>query len=121
MSNFTQYLHDRLILLLLSINVFLAFATSIFVLLQLSTNHGNGYIVQCRDCSNVANINRFTNGSVLELLSFIGFALLVLVIHVLLSLRTYHIHRQVAVVILALGILLLLLTLIVSNALLVLR
>lgn len=121
MSNFTQYLHDRWILLLLSVNVFLALATCIFVPLLLSTNHGNGYIVQCRDCSNIGNINRFTNGSVLELLSFVGFALLVLVIHVLLSLRTYHIHRQVAIAVLSLGVLLLLLTLIVSNALLVLR
>lgn len=121
MTNLTQYLHDRLILLLLSINVFLAFAASIFVLLQLSSSHGNGYIVQCRDCSNVSDINRFTNGSVVSLLAFIGFALLVTVIHIFLSMRTYRIHRQVAVTILALGTLLLILTIIVSNALLVLR
>jgi len=121
MTSLTKYLHDRVILLLLSINVFLAFAASIFILLQLSSNHGNGYIVQCRDCSNVADINRFTNGSVVGLLSFIGFALLVLVIHVFLSLRTYQIHRQVAVTILGLGALLLIMTIIVSNALLVLR
>lgn len=121
MTNLTKYFHDRLVLLLLSTNIFLAFATSIFVLLQLGSNHGNGYIVQCRDCSNLSDINRFTNGSVVGLLGFIAFALLVLVIHVLLSMRVYHIHRQVAITILGFGILLLVLTLIVSNALLVLR
>jgi len=121
MTNLTKYLHDRVVLLLLSANVFLAFAASIFILLQLSSNHGNGYIVQCRDCSNPADINRFTNGSVWELVGFIGFALLVLVIHAVLSMRTYHIHRQVAVTILGLGTLLLIMTIVVSNALLVLR
>jgi len=121
MTNLTKYLHDRVILLLLSINTFLTFAASIFILLQLSSSHGNGYIVQCRDCSNLADINRFTNGSVVELLAFIGFALLVLAIHTGLSIKTYHIHRQVAVTILGLGTLLLIMTIIVSNALLVLR
>src|SRR5882757_5894726 len=115
MTSVTKYFHDRLVLLLLSVNVFLAFASSIFVLVQLSSNHGNGYIVQCRDCSNVANINRFTNGSVTQLLAFIGFAFLILAIHTLLSLRTYRIHRQLSVVILALGVLLLVLNIIVAN------
>lgn len=121
MTSATKYFHDRLVLLLLSTNIFLAFAGSIFVLVQLSSNHGNGYIVQCRDCSNLANINRFTNGDVTQLLAFIAFALLVLALHTILSLRTYHIHRQLSVTILALGTLLLLLTIIVGNALLVLR
>ncbi|HEX7368416.1 MAG TPA: hypothetical protein VF261_02060, partial [Candidatus Saccharimonadales bacterium] len=80
MSNFTRYLHDRLVLLLLSINTFLTLAVCVFVPLQLGANHGNGYIVQCRDCSNIANIDRFTNGSVWELLGFIVFALLVLAV-----------------------------------------
>jgi hypothetical protein len=121
MTSTAKYFHDRLILLLLSTNVFLAFLASIFMLLRLSTNHGNGYIVQCRDCSNLANINRFTNGSVTQLLSFVGFALLVLAVHFTLSLRCYRINKQLAVTILALGILLLVLGIIVSNALLVLR
>ena len=121
MTTISKFFHDRLILLLLSTNVFLALAGSIFVLVQLSFNHGNGYIVQCRDCSNIGNINRFTNGSVEQLLSFIAFALVVLTIHIMLSLRTYRIHRQLAVTILAMGTLLLILTIIVGNALLVLR
>ena len=91
------------------------------MLVSLSFNRGNGYIVQCRDCSNLGNIGRFTKGSVTELLAFVVFAMLVLLIHIFLSLRTYRIHRQLAITILALGMLLLVLTIIVSNSLLVLR
>lgn len=115
-----KYFHDHLVLLLLTIDALLALVASSFVLLRLSSGHGNSYIVQCRDCSNALNI-KFTNGSVTELLSFIAFAFLVLAIHIILSMRTYHIHRQLAVTILGLGTLLLVLTIVVSNALLVLR
>ena len=113
-----KYLHDHLILLLLSVNVFLALACSVLVTIRLLTSHGTGYIVQYR--SNLG-INAFKTGSVFELLSFIVFALLVVVIHTILSHRAYHIHRRLAIVILNLGVLLLALTIIVSNALLVLR
>lgn len=105
-------------LLLLSVNTFLALAASLLVLLRLSSGHGNAYIVQYRPS---LGINAYKTGSVTELLAFIGFALLVLVIHTILSMRAYHIHRQLAVSILGLGILLLTLCIIVSNALLVLR
>ena len=113
-----KYFHDHLVLLLLSIDTFLTFVACIFVLLRLSSGHGNAYIVQFRPS---LGINAYKTGSVAELLSFIGFALIVLVVHVLLSMRAYHIHRQLAVTILSLGLLLLVLTIIVSNALLVLR
>jgi hypothetical protein len=113
-----KYLHDRLILLLLSTNVFLALFSSIFTLLRLSSNHGNGYIAQYR--SNLG-IGAFKNGSIAELFSFVVFAFMILAVHVSLSLRTYRIHRQLSIAVLALGVLLLILTIIVSNALLVLR
>jgi hypothetical protein len=113
-----KYFHDHFVLLLLSINAFLAVAGSIFILLRLSTSHGSGYIVQYRAS---LGINAFKTGHVLDLLSFIAFAVLVLTVHVMLSLRAYNIHRQLAITILALGILLLALTIIISNALLVLR
>jgi|SRR5665213_215882 len=115
-----QYFHDHLVMLLLSINAFLAVGGSIFILLSLSTVHSNSYIIQCRDCSNLAAVSRFTNGNVVGLLSFVVFAGLVLAAHSVLSFRAYKIHRQLAIAILSLGLLLLLLTIIVSNALLVL-
>ncbi len=112
------YFHDHLVLLLLSVNAFLAVAGSIFILLRLSTSHGTGYIVQYRAS---LGIDAFRTGSVIDLISFIAFALLILGIHTVLSLRAYKIHRQLAITILSLGILLLVLTVIISNALLVLR
>lgn len=108
-------------MLLLSINIFLAIGGSLFVLISLSTGQSNGYIVQCRDCSNTLAVNRFTNGGLVELLSFVAFGLVVLAVHTVLSLRAYKIHRQLALAILALGILLLTLMIIISNSLLTLR
>ena len=116
-----KYFHDHLVMLLLSVNVFLAVGGGLFILVSLSTGHSNGYIIQCRDCSNPVAINKFTNGNVVGLLSFVAFAALVLVAHTILSLRAYKIHRQLAIAILTLGILLLTLNIIVSNALLLLR
>src|SRR5512146_824284 len=98
-----QYFHDHLVMLLLSINAFLAIGGSLFILLSLSTNHSNGYIIQCRDCSDPAAVNKFTNGGISGLLGFVAFAALVLVAHAVLSHRAYKIHRQLAIVILALG------------------
>jgi hypothetical protein len=116
-----QYFHDHLVMFLLSINVFLAVGGGLFILLSLGSSHSNGYIVQCRDCSNNAAANKFTNGGVTSLLSFVAFAALILITHLSLSLRAFKIHRQLAIAILALGVLLLTLMIIVSNALLVLR
>ncbi len=113
-----QYFHDHLVLLLLSINAFLAIAGSIFILVRLSTSHGTGYIVQYRSS---LGINAFKSGSVVELLSFVAFMVLVLGAGTVLSLRIYKIHRQLAITILLLGVLLLVMTIIISNALLVLR
>jgi hypothetical protein len=118
MASNKKYFHDHLVLLLLSINAFLAIAGSIFILVRLSTSHGTGYIVQYRSS---LGINAFQTGTVMELLSFVAFAGLVLATHTMLSLRAYKIHRQLAIAVLSLGILLLLLTIIISNALLVLR
>lgn len=118
MASTKKYFHDHIVLLLLSINAFLAIAGSILTLIRLTTSQGTGFIVQYR--SNLG-INAFETGDVLDMLSFVVFSLLVLALHIILSLRVYRIHRQLALVILGLGILLLLLTIIISNALLVLR
>jgi amino acid transporter len=118
MTTTAKYFRDRVVMLLFSTMIFLALALSMFILLRLSSNHGNGNIVQYR--SNLG-LDAFKTGTIAGLLSFIGFAVLTPVIHTVLSLRTYSIHRQLSIVILALGVLLLVLAIIVSNALLVLR
>lgn len=113
-----KYLHDRLILLLISINAFLAFLTTLWILLKLDSGRSSGYIVQYR--ANLG-IGALKTGEAAELVAFIIFAFLVLVLHVLLSIKAYPIRRHVSVIILGFGVLLLLLAFIVSNALLVLR
>lgn len=118
MATNKRYFHDHLVLLLLSVNAFLALAGCALVLVRLSTSHGTGYIVQYREN---LGINAFRTGSVLEILSFAVFLLLTLGLQTGLSLRTYRINRHLALSILALGILLFLLAIIISNALLVLR
>lgn len=113
-----KYFRDHIVLLLLSTEAFLALLTTVVVILRLSSTKSSGHIVQYR--SNLG-ISAFKTGTVVDLLAFIGFAFIVLVFHTLLSLRCYHINRYLSIIVLALGIFLLVLNLIVSNALLVFR
>lgn len=113
-----QYFHDHFVMLLLSINAFLALAGSIFIVLRLSTGQGSSYIVQYRPS---LGINAYQTGGILELLSFVAFLLLIFGAHFVLSYKSYRLHRQLAIIILSLGTLLSLLAIIISNALLVLR
>lgn len=118
MASKKTYFHDHTVLLLLSVNVFLAIAGSILTLVRLTVSHGTGFIVQYR--SNLG-INAFKTGEGVEIISFAAFALIALGIHTVLSYRAYNIHRHLSLVILSLGTLLLLLGIIISNALLALR
>lgn len=113
-----QYFHDRLVLLLLSCNTFLALLNGLLILLRLDSSRGDSYIVQYR-----ANfgLSAFKAGGSSTFISFILFGLIIVVLSTLLSMRVHSFHRQFSVVILGLCLLLLVLTLIVSNALLVLR
>jgi hypothetical protein len=113
-----NYFQDRLVLLLLSVNAFLTLLATLSVLFRLQGAGSNGFIIQYR--ANVG-ISGFKTGSILSLISFIGFALIIFVANTALSMRTYQIRKQLAVVILGLGTLLLVLNIIVGNALLVLR
>ena len=113
-STSTKYFHDRIVLLLLGVNGFLAILTALSVLFRLQGN-SEGYIVQYRA---FLGFGGFKSGSVSHILAFAAFALLVLLFHAVLSWQTYKLHRQLAVLILALGTLLLVLAAITSNALL---
>ncbi|HEU4914109.1 MAG TPA: hypothetical protein VFT16_01735 [Candidatus Saccharimonadales bacterium] len=113
-----KYVHDRLVLLLVSISAFLTFLAVAVVLLRAGIGQGiDGYIVQYR--ANLG-LSAFQKGSIVPILSFIFFTLAVLVINILLSIRTYAVRRTLSLTVLALGILVLLLAIIVSNALLAL-
>lgn len=112
-----QYVHDRVILLISSVNAFLTLILCISTLVRLDTSHSS-YIVQYR--ANLA-VDAFRSGSSSELYGFVVFGLFVFGFHLLVSIRAYRIHRQLGVIVLGLGTLLLTLAVIVSNALLVLR
>ncbi|HET8708748.1 MAG TPA: hypothetical protein VFL85_00540 [Candidatus Saccharimonadales bacterium] len=115
-----KYFQDKFVLLFLSINVFLMVLIAALIAFRIGPGHTD-YIVQCRDCSNFQSISRFSNGSVLDIWAFSLFALAVTVFHTVLSIRLFKINRHVSVIVLAMGTLLLVISLIVSNALLYLR
>ncbi len=116
-----KYIHDHFVLLLVSITAFLFILSTTLIVVRLSGSHSASYIVQCRDCSNPTALNKFITGGVADIISFIIFSLIVLIANTVLSMKVYTIHRQLAIAVLGLGILLQVLTIAVSNALLVLR
>lgn len=118
MSTPRRYLHDRLILLLLSIDGFLVVLTSIVMLLRLDTARAGGYIVQYR--SNLG-LSAFKTGDSLDLLAFIVFAVTVFIINLIISVKIYPVRRSIAVAALALCLILLIFGLRISFALLDLR
>ncbi len=105
-------------LLLISVNAFLTVLGSLLTFLRIDGGRNEGYIIQYR--ANLG-ISAFKTGSSSELLSFVMFMLIVLVLNIVMGYRVYQFHRQFSISILGLGMVLLLLSLIVSNALLVLR
>jgi hypothetical protein len=114
-----KYLHDKIVLLLVSANIVLAFLCTVLVFLRLNIGQGSeGYLVEYR--SNLG-ISAFKNGSLAAILSFVVFAVLIVIMNIVLSIRIYHVRRELSIVVLAAGVLLLTLTTIVSNALLVLH
>ncbi|HUC88326.1 MAG TPA: hypothetical protein VMR95_04230 [Candidatus Binatia bacterium] len=114
-----KYFQDKLVLSLVSIEVFLMLLNTALILLRIGNQQASGgYFMQYR--SNLG-IGAFKTGGILDVLEFILFGILVVVIHTSLSIRIYDVRRQVAIGILSLGMFLLIVSMIVSNALLVLR
>ncbi len=66
-------------------------------------------------------IDQYTQGNILPMISFVVFAIVVLVLHTLLSVKAYEIKKELSVIILCFGTLLLLIAIIVSNSLLALH
>ncbi len=112
-----NYFHDKLVLLLLSIMTFLVLLCGILLFLRLDTER-EGYIIQYR--SNLG-LSAFTTGSTADMTRFVIFTVLVAAFHLVLSMKIYHRRRELSIMVLATGILLQVITIIVSNALLVLR
>ncbi len=113
-----RFIHDRVVLLLLTANTFFAVLTTLLVLLKLDGSRTEGYIVQFRPS---LGLSAYYKGDSLDIVSFAIFSLFVLVFHTYLSARVYSIRRHFAIAILGLGLLLIILSLVISNALLLLR
>lgn len=113
-----RYIHDRVVLLLLTANAFFTVLTSLLILLRLDSSRAEGYIIQYRPS---LGLSGFEKGGAWSILSFAIFAIMVLVFHTIMSAKVYPIRRHFAVVILALALLLIILSLVISNALLLLR
>ena len=113
-----NYLHDKPLVALISANLFLTGLVVLSVLLRISSGGGDGFIAQYREN---LGLNAFQAGDVFSILSFIAFAVLIMVINTTLSIKIYDIKRHLSLVVLGFATLLLVLALIVSNALLVLQ
>lgn len=117
-TNPQKFFHDRFVLLLVSINTFLTLLGSILILLKVDSGRNEGYIVAYRQN---LGISAFKTGEATGVIAFVLFMLVVLVVHTSLSYKVYKLHRQLSVSVLGLGIILLTLAVVISNALLVLR
>lgn len=113
-----RYIHDRLVLLLISASIFFVILTALSVVWQLGSVRSEGYIIQYRPS---LGLSAFKKGDNLEIIAFPIFAALVFLFHLILSIKTYHIRRHFSVAVLGMGLLLIVLALIISYSLLRLR
>lgn len=112
-----KYIHDRLILMIISVNVFLAILSCLMVTYHLTNSSTKQFWIQYRP--SLSQVDAYKNGGAQAFIGFIFFSILVLAFHTLMSIKMYPIKRNYAITVLALGTLLLSLAIIVSNALLV--
>jgi hypothetical protein len=119
MATHKHFLQDSTALLLVSITAFLTLAAVVLILLKLSNGQGTGnYIISYRSS---LGIDRYSTGTMKDILSFVVAAIFIFVTGTVLGYRTYPVRRELSLVILALTVPLLLFLTVVSNALLVLR
>src|SRR5579872_6114595 len=117
----SKFFKDHFILLLMTVNLFLCIVALVFITVRLSSVHSTNYIIQCRNCSDPNAVNKFITGSVVDMIGFIVFSIIVLIANGTLSYRVFVINRKLSVAILGMGIVLQVLTLIITNALFILR
>jgi len=111
------YLHDRRILLALTINTFLLIVCVIVALLPLTDANGT-IIAEYR--SNLG-LDGYKVGSSLDMISFGVFAIIVYAVQLYSSIKLYEKQKSISLIALLLGTVLLVFTLIVCNALIELR
>lgn len=112
-----NFFHNRLILLILSVSLFVTVLNTFLTLFRLDSNRGS-YIIQYR--GNLG-LGAYKAGDSSTFIAFILFGIMIFIFQILLSMRIYKIRQKYAIAVLSLGLLLLILTAIVSNSLLALR
>lgn len=115
-----KYLYDKTILFLASLLVFVALITIFAILLRLGSGQGiSDYYIEYRQGPTHSIRGDFgPTGSVWSMLNFVWFTLVTVAFGFVLSVRTYKLKREVAVTVLALSIILLIITCVISNVLL---
>lgn len=120
MSIQKKYFYDKLVLVLLSALMFLTIVLTLSVVLRLGSGQGiSDYYIEYRQGPSHSTRGDFSpTGNVWAMLNFVWFALVTLAFSFIISFKVFRIKREIAVVVLALGVLLILLACIVSNVLL---
>ena len=108
------YFQDRLILLILSINTFLAVALIIASLLSINDSNA-GYIKEFRSD---LGLDGYKAGGILDIVAFAVFSAILYVFQLFTSRKIYHIRRHMSLVILLLSMILYIFSFMVINALL---
>lgn len=116
-SNIRKYFHDRFVLLMLTVNIFITIVCIVTILLRLGDTSGS-YIQSYR--GNLG-LNAYSVGGVEQIISFIVFAVAVLAGQVWISLKLHPLNKQASRVVMLMAMLLLILCVVVSNSLLQLR
>ena len=125
MASNKHFLHDRTVLLLVSIQSFMTLLAATLILLKLSTVRGKvSFVTQFRSQPNALDFvtgGVGINGTVWDIVGFIVAAVLFFGVGTVLAYRVYKIDRSLSIVILVLTLILLLFLTAVSNILLTLR
>lgn len=115
-----KYVYDKLVLFLLSALIFLTLAVVLSILLRVGSGQGiSDYYIEYRQGPHHSPAGDFSpTGSIWSMLNFIWFALVAMATTTAISIKAYKIKREISVVALVFGGLLVFLALIVSNVLL---
>lgn len=108
-----NYFHDRSVLVLFAANAAFFLLATVSVLLGVNTDENPTSIVGYRDTARVGQVS----GPTSDLYQFAVFAVIVYTATSVLSLKLYTHRRHLSVGVLAMGLLLLVMTIIIFNAL----
>lgn len=111
------YFHDRFILLILSINTFLAAALILKAIFAVSGDSA----VFIREYRSNLGLDGYEAGGIKDILAFAVFAVIVYGFQVYSSLKIYHIRKHLSLIILIMTTVIFIFSLLVINALLALK